>query len=125
MLNSWRSLFNVSNKKACISAGFLFWWSVADYLTPLQFIVFQCLQPLKNLSSNKLETILYLYRLSGSCFQLSKTMQNYYFPSNYSCRTQKKLYSPELYMCKHFWTIQHYLYGFIKIDICHTSIVSV
>ena len=54
-------------------------WSWRLHKTQLQFIVFQCLQPLKNLSSNKRETKLYLYRLSGCCFQLSKTVQRYTF----------------------------------------------
>jgi hypothetical protein len=54
-------------------------WSVADHLTPLQFIVFQCLQPLKNLSSNKLETKLYLYRLSGCCFSTLKNGAKLHF----------------------------------------------
>ena len=54
------------------SLAVIFLWSWRLHKTPLQFIVFQCLQPLKNLSSNKRETKLYLYRLSGCCFQLSK-----------------------------------------------------
>ena len=61
------------------SLAVIFLWSWRLHKTPIQFIVFQCLQPLKNLSSNKRETKLYLYRLSGCGFQLSKTVQRYAF----------------------------------------------